>query len=134
MPSCRSCPHRAARPGRCASCPPSSCARVSRGGCCVRPARLKASAAGRRISGSSSLLDRYDEPEILLCPTALICLIGPDAGHPSDDCPCGGAPKVAVFRIWDRECGKDGTTRSNVLQRTDELRADSYSVAASSFK
>ena len=70
----------AVRPGRCGSCPRRVVLRVAprmlRTACW-----LNASAPGRRISGSSSLLDGYDEPEILLCPTALICLIGPDAGH-----------------------------------------------------
>ncbi|TXT42238.1 MAG: insertion sequence ATP-binding protein y4pL [Methylocystaceae bacterium] len=34
-----------------------------------------------RISGSSPLLDGYDEPEILLSSTRPICLKGADAGH-----------------------------------------------------
>ena len=36
---------------------------------------------GVRISGSSSLLDGYDKPEILLSSTRSVCLKGVDAGH-----------------------------------------------------
>jgi hypothetical protein len=36
---------------------------------------------GIRISGSSPLLDGYDEPEILHSSTRLNCLIGADAGQ-----------------------------------------------------
>jgi hypothetical protein len=36
---------------------------------------------GRRISGSSSLLGGYDEPEILRSSTTRFCLIGADAGQ-----------------------------------------------------
>ena len=53
---------------------------ASLGGC---PSRfVRRTFWGFRISGSSPLLDGYDEPEILPSSGRQICLTGADAGHP----------------------------------------------------
>jgi hypothetical protein len=49
-------------------------------GGCLSPAVPRLTAASR-ISGSSSLLHRYDEPEILPSSIQPRCLIGADAEH-----------------------------------------------------
>ena len=45
------------------------------------PVRFYSGVWGYRISGSSPLLDGYDEPEILVSSTSPICLKGADAGQ-----------------------------------------------------
>jgi hypothetical protein len=42
---------------------------------------VQTTVSGYRISGSSSLPDGYDEPEILLSAIRPVCLKGSDAGH-----------------------------------------------------
>jgi hypothetical protein len=52
---------------------------ASLGECLSRPART--TIAGFRISGSSPLLEGYDEPEILLSSTRSLCFKGANAGQ-----------------------------------------------------
>ena len=70
---------RAGRRARCGSSPRPNIACASRGGCLSRAARTAFRAY--RISGSSPLLDGYDEPEILRSSSRPFCLKGADAGH-----------------------------------------------------
>jgi hypothetical protein len=51
-----------------------------------------------RISGSSSLRDGYDEPEILLSAIRAVCLKGPDAGHKAARTRCDGSLESSTRR------------------------------------
>src|ERR1700739_4962881 len=75
----RCCARRAGHRAHCGFSPRPNIVCALLGECPSRAVRTTASSYW--ISGSSPLLDGYDEPEILLYSTQLFCLTGADAEH-----------------------------------------------------
>jgi hypothetical protein len=100
---------RVARPAQCGSSPPPLTACGSLGGY-LSPAAPRLTAASQ-ISGSSSLLHRYDEPEILPSSIQPRCLIGADPEH------SGGLPRPILMRLFSVKFSLPITGITSLLNR-----------------